>query len=305
MMQGAEWDTGKYADAAAIWKEFLERDKDEDWLTAHKVAGFRCTDCKTPVYFVRGGLSFNGRNPHFKVSHKTPHKLPSCPPKPKSAGVKAQASGTVHKPGVLGAGGVKVINYRKQSPLVQTGSGTGGGSTGAVVPGGRKPATKYVASNGTPNQEESTFLDSHLSFLRNTTNYPGADLRLKVTGRGEVYAKDYFCNLEAATDQLAAQIHDGKAPLMAYWGRIDWANKASGKASTLFLNSEGIRTGQGGMAIMLPPATATKYLSELGLTDPKTLEKHWVIAEGRLEMTRTGSRLLRVEDTTRIVVQAP
>lgn len=303
-MQGAERDTGEYADAARIWEQFLERDKDEDWLTAQKAPGFKCTDCKTPVYFVRGGLSLNGRNPHFQVSHKTPHKLPSCPPRPKSASTKTQATVTVQKPGVLGAGGVKVIKYRKPSPLgQQSGSGTAGGSTGAVGPAGTKQATTYVASNGTGNQEESTFLDSHLSFLRNTTNYPGEDLKLKVTGRGEIYAKHYFCRLEAATDALAAQTEDGKARLMAYWGEIDWANKASGK-SALFLNSQGIQTGQG-MAIMLPAATAAKYLSELGLTDAKKLEKHWVIAEGRLEMTRTGSRLLRVEDTTRIVVQEP
>jgi hypothetical protein len=249
---------------------------------------------------VRGGLSTKGRTPHFKVSPKTPHKLPSCPPRPKAVSPSGQGTGTVQVPGVLGAGGVKVIKYKKPTPLGLPTPVPPNGLPGTPV---TKPATRYVpGGTATPNQEEPTYLDEHLRLLRNAAGYPGPALRVKVAGLGEFKGQDYFCHFEAATHALAAKTHNGHARLMAYWGQV---HKAVSQGS-LFLNSKGIREGTGGMAIQLPEETAKVFLSELGLTDHNALDGHWVIAEGRLGTDKYGkTRILVIEDTVRIAVQQP
>ena len=291
-MFDAEDHNGKPVEADKLYTASLREGK--DWLADRKAEGFRCPECKTPVFFVSSGLSGGGNSPYFRVGTKRPHTLSSCGATIQGSQGTSKAGPTTQTPGVRNTGRVKAVRYEQLQPLFMSGtaSGGGGGTTGGT--GGTGAGTKYTDSGGSPGNQQTTGLRAHLRSLRNLPDYPNQDMRLDVAGRGQVYPAEYFCRFEDATDAHATPVHDGKARLMAYWGVITWPNEGN----SLFLNGQG-------MAILLPKKTAKTFLEALGVSDPKQLTNCHVIAEGRLQLGQGGNRYIRVDDTTRMAVLPP
>lgn len=292
-MFDAEDHNGKPVEADKLYTASLQ--KGADWLAERKAEGFRCPECKTPVYFVSSGLSGGGKSAHFRISKKTPHTLISCGGTAQGSQTTTKTGPTKLAPGIRNTGSVKAIRYEPLQPLFTPGtvSGGGGGGTSGGA-GGTGHGTKYTDSGGAPGNQQTTGLRAHLRSLRNLPDYPNPDMMVDVEGRGRVRAAEYFCRFEDATDAHANAVHDGKARLMAYWGAITWPNEGN----SLFLNGQG-------MAVLLPKKTAKDFLATLGVSDPKQLRNCHVIAEGRLELGQGGTRYVRVDDTTRMAVLPP
>jgi hypothetical protein len=274
------------------WKK-----KGDGWLTARRIEGFWCSECLTPLAFVRGSLSESGKSSHFKVFKDTPHTEQGCETL-KRAVSKAAGSDTAQvKPGILNDGSVRAIRYALPSPLGYAGaapSGTGGGSAGG---GSAGQSTTYAASGGTPNTQETTSLRAVLRTLRNVPTYPSPKHKIQITDRGEVYATDYFCKFEDATPELANPLAGNNEPrLMAFWGRI---TKAQDQGS-LFLASDG-------MSAMVRPTDKQALLDLLGLKEIRELEGWHIIAEGRLHVAASASKSLyvKVPELNRLALLPP
>lgn len=286
----------EHVGASEVYEGWKKRG--EGWLAARRADGFWCSECLTPLAFVRGSLSNSGKLSHFKVFKDTPHTERACETLKKAGPQESESDAAQSKPGILNEGSVRAIRYSLPSPLGYAGTTTSLSSDRSL--GGRVAGqtTTYVTGGGTPNTQETTSLRAILRTLRNVPSYPGPKHKMHVPGRGEVYAREYFRKFEDVTSDLAQPLDEsnGLPRLMAYWGEITQAQDQG----SLFL------TGNG-MSVMVLPAHKRKLIDLLGVKEFSDLKEWHVIAEGRLSEAASASKSLyvRVPELNRLALLPP
>lgn len=287
-MQKAYNRHGQIVSAGDFQRACDEQNFDQQWVREQR-QGLTCVECRQPAEFVRTGLGKNGRAAHFRVKGK---EL-TCSlhnPSETSPAVVVTVKPKVEQ-GVLHTNEVVIPRWDFFDPHEAM-----PGQPVVVASDAEDGATRrrrYVKGPDEPRRAFSGSMLDILAGLRADPDTPGPTVKLP--DRGEVSGSEYFCKFDVVTEAHAQHLPgESHSRLMAYWGKIEKVNDAG----SLFLSGST-------MAVMVPPKDKSRLKSLLEIANFKEMVGGYVLAEGRLTVSRAQTLLLKLPDLQRMVFLWP